>query len=258
MKATLLAIPMSRSGIIVFMKKVEKTSAAEIHPAIKSHIGHLRLPRSSSAGEVILLSAVAEPVAWSSGWNSGNRAAGFDDARTKRKPQPRAAPVFFASASWRGPLRRLLPTKGGARSTANSLARWTTGRSPGGSVRHASFAGRMRASARITSRRLSIVHSVASAGMTALPDTAAFVEAQQRVSLARRAGRPSLVGVRGDSDEPCGPGSTTAPARACPRRLRPARAGRRRRSCMPARCSRRRCRSGARPRPSSPADPRRL
>jgi hypothetical protein len=80
MKATLLAIPMSRSGIIVFMKKVEKTSTAEIHPAIKSHIGHLRLLWSSSAGDVILLSAVAEPDAWSSRWNSGNRPAGFDDA----------------------------------------------------------------------------------------------------------------------------------------------------------------------------------
>jgi hypothetical protein len=77
------------------MKKVEKTSAAEIHPAIKSHIGHLRLLWSSSAGEVILLSAVAEPVAWSSGWNSGDGSAGFDDARTKRKPQPRAAPLLF-------------------------------------------------------------------------------------------------------------------------------------------------------------------
>jgi hypothetical protein len=105
MKATLLAIPMSRSGIIVFMKKVEKTSAAEIHPAIKSHIGHLRLLRSSSAGEAILLS---DPVAWSSAWNSGNRPAGFDDARTKRKPQPRAAPVLSPRRAGERRSRRLL------------------------------------------------------------------------------------------------------------------------------------------------------
>jgi len=45
MKATLLAIPTTRSGIIVFMKKVEKTSNDATHAAISNHMGDLHLSR---------------------------------------------------------------------------------------------------------------------------------------------------------------------------------------------------------------------
>src|SRR5215472_13884789 len=72
MKATLLAIATSRSGSIVFMKKVEKTSVDAIQPAITSHMPHLRQP-------IVVLAEDAErdcgpetrahrsPLPWTSG-----------------------------------------------------------------------------------------------------------------------------------------------------------------------------------------------
>src|ERR687898_2083693 len=48
MKATLLAIPTTRSGIIVFIKKVEKTSNDATHAAITNHMSHLHLSRQGT------------------------------------------------------------------------------------------------------------------------------------------------------------------------------------------------------------------
>jgi hypothetical protein len=44
-EGALLAIPTTRSGIIVFIKKVENTSNDATHAAITNHMSHLHLSR---------------------------------------------------------------------------------------------------------------------------------------------------------------------------------------------------------------------
>src|SRR5918999_3391629 len=69
MKATLLAMPTTRSGIIVCIKKVEKTSNDATHAAITNHMSHLTCqskrtvcwPRNSAASGMLPVRVIPLP-----------------------------------------------------------------------------------------------------------------------------------------------------------------------------------------------------
>src|SRR5262249_62395708 len=88
MKATLLAIATSRSGSIVRMKKVEKTSAEAIQPAITSHTPHLQLAATPSGNE----SGGSRNCGQARGRQGGGQPARTSEGKGGARPVGGAAP----------------------------------------------------------------------------------------------------------------------------------------------------------------------